>query len=255
MQRKKKKTAFFLITGLFAIALFVFFLTAPSTSRARVSLTDLQDQIADLQVQINALQGDRTPPVVTHDAPADPVPNGATVWVEITISDDVDLSYVIVHPNDTGVSYGLFEPIHFLKPHAAFTETLPITVKSGGTTEIQNIPSFRWSNNRQLWWRNAKEQDKLVVEFTVEKAGDYDVTLGITKAVDYGIVRIAVNSETKIDSLDLYNQSVIAVDVKLPTCRLQRGKNKLHVTILGANPSAVKSHMFGLDYILAVKRK
>jgi hypothetical protein len=81
------------------------------------------------------------------------------------------------------------------------------------------------------------------------------VTLGITKAVDYGIVRIAVNSETKVDSLDLYNQSVIATEVKLPTCRLLRGKNKLQVTILGANPSAVKSHMFGLDYILAGKRK
>lgn len=93
------------------------------------------------------------------------------------------------------------------------------------------------------------------MEFTVAETGDYDVTLGITKAVDYGIVRISVNSEKKIDSLDLYNQSVIAADIKLPTCRLQRGKNKLQVTILGANPSAVKSHMFGLDYILAGKRK
>lgn len=42
------------------------------------------------------------------------------------------------------------------------------------------------------------------------------------------------------------------------SCRLvrglRRGKNTLKVTILGANPSAVKSHMFGLDYILASKR-
>lgn len=134
-------------------------------------------------------------------------------------------------------------------------ETLPITERSGGVTEIQNIPRFGWSNNRQLWWRNAKEQDSLIVEFTIEETGDYDVTLGITKAVDYGIVRIAVNSETKIDSLDLYNPSVIATDVKLPACQLRRGKNRLKVTILGANPTAVKSHMFGLDYILASKCK
>ncbi len=133
-------------------------------------------------------------------------------------------------------------------------ETLPVTIRSGGVTEIQNIPGLRWSNNRQLWWRNAKEQDKLVVEFTVGKAGDYDVTLGITKAVDYGIVRITVNSETKIDSLDLYNPSVIAAEIKLPECHLRRGKNQLQVTILGANPSAVKSYMFGLDYILASER-
>ena len=134
-------------------------------------------------------------------------------------------------------------------------ETLNITERTGGVTEIQNLPRFGWSNSRQLWWRNAKGKDSLTVEFTIEETGDYDVTLGITKAVDYGIVRIAVNSETKIESLDLYNPSVIATEVKLPACRLRQGKNKLSVTIMGANPAAVKSHMFGLDYILASKRK
>ncbi len=133
-------------------------------------------------------------------------------------------------------------------------ETLPIARRTGGVTEIQNIPSFRWSNNRQLWWRNAKEQDELVVEFAVEQAGEYDVTLGITKAVDYGIVRIDVNSQTMAESTDMYNPSAVAAEVKLGVCKLRQGKNGLKVTILGANPSAVKSHMFGLDYILATKR-
>ena len=133
-------------------------------------------------------------------------------------------------------------------------ETLPIVQRSGGITEIQNIPRFRWSNNRQLWWRNAKKQDELVMEFTVEQAGDYDVAIGITRAVDYGIVRIDVNSQTMADSLDLYNPTVVAAEVKLGECNLHRGKNSLKVTILGANPSAVKSHMFGLDYVLVRKR-
>ncbi|MHC4439494.1 MAG: glycoside hydrolase family 172 protein [Planctomycetota bacterium] len=133
-------------------------------------------------------------------------------------------------------------------------ETLKILECSGGSTEIQNIPNIGWSNNRQLWWKHAKENNRLVIEFEIEEAGNYDVTLGITKAVDYGIVSIAVNSETKLESIDLYNQSVIAMDVKLPPCRLNSGRNKLQVTILGANPSAVKNHMFGLDFILANKR-
>ncbi|MHC4521321.1 MAG: glycoside hydrolase family 172 protein, partial [Planctomycetota bacterium] len=126
-------------------------------------------------------------------------------------------------------------------------ETLSVVERTGGVTEIQNLPQFGWSNNRQLWWRNAKEQDRLVVEFAVEEAGDYDVRLGITKARDYGIVRLAVNAETKIDKADFYNPSVVAEDVKLPSCRLRAGKNTLEVTILGANPAAVKSRMFGLD--------
>ncbi len=133
-------------------------------------------------------------------------------------------------------------------------ETLKVAECTGGTTEIQNLPQYNWSGNRQLWWRHANEKDKLVVEFPIEQSGDYDVTLGITKARDYGVVRIAINGETKIDSLDGYNGSVIAADVKLPTCRLRQGTNRLEVTILGAHPQAVKSHMFGLDYILATKR-
>ncbi len=80
------------------------------------------------------------------------------------------------------------------------------------------------------------------------------MTLGVTKAVDYGIVRIDVNSQTMADSLDMYNRMVVAAEVKLGVCKLRRGKNTLKVTILGANASAVKSHMFGLDYIFAAKR-
>ena len=132
-------------------------------------------------------------------------------------------------------------------------EMLKVVNRTGGVTEIQNIPHFRWSNNRQLWWRHAKEQDELAVEFTVEQAGNYDVTIGTTKAVDYGIVRIDVNSQTVADSLDMYNPTVVAVDQKLGKCSLRRGKNTMKITILGANPSAVKNHMFGLDYILAVR--
>lgn len=132
-------------------------------------------------------------------------------------------------------------------------EKLKVVKKTGGVTEVQNIPRFHWSNNRQLWWRNAKEKDELVIEFSVEQTGEYNITLGTTKAVDYGIVCIEINGKTMAKSLDLYNSNVIAVDQNLGTCRLRRGKNNLKVTILGANPSAVKSHMFGLDYILAAK--
>ncbi|UCD48814.1 MAG: DUF2961 domain-containing protein [Phycisphaerales bacterium] len=132
-------------------------------------------------------------------------------------------------------------------------EMLKVAEYTGGITDIQNLPQFGWSNNRQLWWRDADEQDRLIVEFSADEEGDYEVTLGTTKAHDYGIVRLAVNGATKIESLDLYNPSVVAVDVKLPTCRLRQGKNTLEVTVLGANPKAAKNHMFGLDYILATK--
>jgi len=129
-------------------------------------------------------------------------------------------------------------------------EKLSVAERTGGVTEIQNITMYNWSRNAQLWWRDGKVNDTLTVEFDMDKAGEYDVTLGITKAIDYAICRIEINGETKAESADFFNPSVIARDIKLGPCKLVKGKNKLKVTILGANPSAVKKHMFGLDYIL-----
>ncbi len=132
-------------------------------------------------------------------------------------------------------------------------EKLPVAERTGGVTEIQNIATYNWSGNAQLWWRDGKVNDTLTVEFDMDKAGEYDVTLGITKAIDYAICRIDINGQTKAESADFFNPSVIARDIKLGPCKLVKGKNKLKVTILGANPAAVKKHMFGLDYILPVK--
>jgi len=129
-------------------------------------------------------------------------------------------------------------------------EKLQVVEKTGGVTEIQNIATYNWSGNAQLWWRDGKVNDTLTVEFDMDKAGEYDVTLGITKAIDYAICRIDINGQTKAD---FFNPSVIARDIKIGRCKLVKGKNKLKVTILGANPAAVKKHMFGLDYILPVK--
>ncbi|MBN2137027.1 MAG: DUF2961 domain-containing protein [Sedimentisphaerales bacterium] len=134
-------------------------------------------------------------------------------------------------------------------------EKLTVAERTGGVTEVQNIATFNWSGNAQLWWRDGKADDTMTVKFDVGEGGDYDVTLGITKAVDYGIFRISINDETIVESADMFNPSVVAEDMKVGRCKLVAGKNKLKVTILGANAAAVKKHMFGLDYILAVKAK
>jgi len=129
-------------------------------------------------------------------------------------------------------------------------EVLPVVECTGGVTEVQNIAQFNWSGNKQLWWRDGKVGDTMTVEFEMDEGGEYELTLGITKAIDYGIARIEVNGQTVVESADFFNRGVIARDIKTGPCRLVKGKNKLKVTILGSNPAAVKKHMFGLDYIL-----
>jgi hypothetical protein len=121
---------------------------------------------------------------------------------------------------------------------------------TGGTHSIQQSTTFNWSENRQRWWIDAKPQDSLTIEFDVPQAGTYEIEVGLTKAVDYGLVQLAINGQVKHEALDCYHTSVVADAVVLKECSLVAGPNRMKITMVGANPKAVKRHMFGLDYLL-----
>ncbi|MBM4039225.1 MAG: DUF2961 domain-containing protein [Planctomycetes bacterium] len=129
-------------------------------------------------------------------------------------------------------------------------ETLKIIEKTGGTTEVQHIIQHNWSNDRQLWWRDGKPGDKLAFALPVPKAGKYAVVANLTKAVDYAIVQFHLDGEKLGEAMDLYNNGVVTTGPKVVgTAKLDAGEHKLTVEITGANPAAVKRHMFGLDYV------
>jgi hypothetical protein len=119
---------------------------------------------------------------------------------------------------------------------------------TGGTLEIQDIPQHRWSNDRQIWWRDAKIGDRLVLEFDVPEAGSYQVMANLTKANDYGVVRVSIN-DGPAKEFDRYHQVVAHDALDLGTFELPRGSNRLRVEIVGANPQAIQRHMFGVDYL------
>lgn len=135
-------------------------------------------------------------------------------------------------------------------PGALEGESLTIKATGGGTTEHQGGAQFNWSGSRQLWWRDGKVGESLVLEFPVEASGTFDLIAALVKAVDYGIVSIAINGQILVESLDLYHTEVITREVSLGTVALKKGVNQMVVTVVGANPQAVKRYMFGLDYLL-----
>ena len=130
-------------------------------------------------------------------------------------------------------------------------EEMKILKAGGGQTEIQNVAAFEWSNNRQLWWKHGKAGDRLVLEFEVKQAGKHKLTAALTKARDYGIIDLKINDKLVLSKYDLYNNpDVITEEILLGECDLIKGANKLEAIIVGANPEAIKSYMFGLDYLL-----
>ena len=101
-----------------------------------------------------------------------------------------------------------------------------------------------------LWWTGAKPGDKLDLAVPVEKAGTYRLKMQLTKAVDYGIVQLSLDGK-KLGEPDrpLQQRRRPHRRPRLGTHELTQGEHKLTVEIVGANDKAVKTYMFGLDYV------
>jgi hypothetical protein len=131
-------------------------------------------------------------------------------------------------------------------------EELKILRKTAGSPAPQDMSGFGsdWSGESHLWWTGAKPGDTLDLAVPVEKAGTYRLKMQLTKAVDYGIVQLSLDDKKLGGPIDLYHNGVIATGaLDMGTHELSQGQHVLRIEIVGANEKAVKSYMFGLDYL------
>ncbi|MCC7338283.1 MAG: dehydrogenase [Pirellulaceae bacterium] len=130
-------------------------------------------------------------------------------------------------------------------------ESLHPHVTAGGT-QPQPMSAFtqdQWSGDSQLWWLGARPGDRLTLELNVFRTIE-SIELSLTRARDYAIVQIELDGRPLGAPIDLYDTQVVTTGVlTLATPELTVGKHKLVFEIVGANPQAVKSYLFGLDFI------
>jgi hypothetical protein len=128
-------------------------------------------------------------------------------------------------------------------------ETMKI-LKVSGTAEPQDWSSL--SGEKHLWWHaDMKPGDTLKLAFPVPQAGKYRVFGRFLRAPDYGIHQLAINGQSVGQPIDFYESEVRPSSERLlGEFQLKAGDNEFSVTIVGANEKAVKSYMFGLDYLL-----
>lgn len=122
---------------------------------------------------------------------------------------------------------------------------------SGGDVTVQEGSWENMSRNRQIWWQHPAVGDTLEVTVPVEKAGTYEVVMGLCTAVDYGIHQLYWDGEPLGEPVDFFHDGVAFTTRSLGTITIDRaGNHTLTVEALEPNPAAAPSRMFGLDYVL-----
>ena len=142
----------------------------------------------------------------------------------------------------------------FKAPGALEGEELKV-MASTGKVVMQKMDRFRdgvWSDARHLWWVNAKPGDVLKLSVPVAKAGHYRLKAVLTRAPDYAIVRFSLDGKpVSLGQVDLFGSKVSNTEaLVLAEADFNSGDHELAVEIIGANPQARPSFMFGLDYLL-----
>ena len=137
-------------------------------------------------------------------------------------------------------------------PGAIEGEMMMVLAQTAGTAQAQDMSSYsgQWSGNSQLWWSGAQPGDTLDLALAVTNTGNYRLTVALTKARDYGIVQLYLDGQALGSPIDLYNPLVVtAGPMLMGAYQLTAGQHTLRSQIVGANPSAITSYMFGLDYV------
>lgn len=137
-------------------------------------------------------------------------------------------------------------------------EEMKVLSVSKGSTAAQDLGMFgkNWSGDKQLWWTGAQIGDVLELGFKVDEEGEYKIEMQFTKAIDYGTFEMSIDNNDAFGKVDLFSADVTAFKTDAYDIgHLGKGRHKLKVKVVGSNELALKSYMFGLDYIKLVKIK
>ncbi len=129
---------------------------------------------------------------------------------------------------------------------------------STGSVRRQDMRGFagEWSGDAQLWWTGSNQGGTLELKVASPHHGPCDVTIHLTTAVDYPIMRAKVNDQPW-QTADLYSKEVRQLAQPLRWQNVPMDENQeltLTFEMTGANPVALKRWMLGIDRIEVIPR-
>ena len=144
-------------------------------------------------------------------------------------------------------------------PGAIEGEAMKVVSTSAGQVSVQQMNSFsadRWSGGAQLFWRQAAPRARMELEFEIEETGQYEVAAVLTTARDYAQVNLQLDGVALGSTLDLYDYPEVRTTglVSFGTQSLNKGIHRLRLETVGMNPSAIPTHMVGLDCLVLTSK-
>ncbi|WP_222853421.1 glycoside hydrolase family 172 protein [Fodinicola acaciae] len=129
-------------------------------------------------------------------------------------------------------------------------ENMPVVSSTAPIGPQGDCCGIHWSNGNQMWFTPHSAPNNAVLEFNVSTTGTYDLSMVLTKAVDYGIVTFALDGQTIGDPYDAFNANAVLITAPLPygQHQLAAGTHRLTMTVTGKNASAT-GFFAGIDYL------
>jgi hypothetical protein len=123
-------------------------------------------------------------------------------------------------------------------------------VTSGGGMVRQDMTEYGsgWGGNAQLFWRPPEPsgaEPHLLTEFSVQRAGNYDLVLFYTTAPDFGQFTVHFDGRRLIN-LDGYGPQVGLTQILLGTYPLAAGRHELAFEVTGKSPRST-GYIIGID--------
>lgn len=120
---------------------------------------------------------------------------------------------------------------------------------SGGQADVQSMAAFGngWTGGEQLFWHGGSTGAVLDLEIDVPVASKYALEIYMTRAPDYGQVRIEIDGQTSFANLDGVAPQVQAPGpTQLGTFPLQAGMHRVSLMIVGKHAQST-GYLVGID--------
>lgn len=120
---------------------------------------------------------------------------------------------------------------------------------TGGVDKSQSLDWLPLSNGAQFFWRDASDDHRATMTFTMSEAGNYRLKIHHALARDYGKFKVLLNDKILIPVLDLYAESIRMELLDAGKVSLSEGVNRLTFVQLERNPKSINNFL-GVDYLL-----